>query len=306
MCDPATALTAAGMGMSAVGQISAGNAKSKAINSQAALAVESAKLNVTAAAIDSAAARIDTDAARINQYAAEADAAALQRQGQFEIANAEIQAQVMEYNGLLAENKARLASEAATIEAGQVANFGRALSSTQRTGYAKSGVEVNSGSSVEVIAQSAADVELSRLRTVHTGQLQEAAFLIERDNALINADLLRFQAINTAEQLAFQGRTGVEVSKAGVMLAERRQELVDLGNPIAQTSVDMARQGQGIAAGRAASAVTAGYFGAGQSILGGALDIYDRQKPTAPNETASASAVSTPSATIYDAIGKTI
>jgi hypothetical protein len=93
--------------------------------------------------------------------------------------------------------------EARRLRASQISEYGNQVVSTQRTSYAKAGVEISSGTPGNVIAQTALDAERASLREVFEGDLavsrsqkaakriaKQASKTAEFDQAMIAAKIV--------------------------------------------------------------------------------------------------------------------
>ena len=69
-----------------------------------------------------------------------------------------------------------IAMRNAQINASEIRRRGKKLISKQVVGFAKAGVELASGTPVEVFAETASDTELEALTMVHSGVLQQFGF----------------------------------------------------------------------------------------------------------------------------------
>ena len=94
-------------------------------------------------------------------------------QGQAQAAALERQAATQEANAAIARNNAIAAVQAAEAEADRVDRVRKIQSAKATAAYAKSGVEINEGTPIEVLGDVAAEFELERLFQIHKGKVVE-------------------------------------------------------------------------------------------------------------------------------------
>tara|TARA_R100001594_G_scaffold5297_2_gene16822 strand:- start:428 stop:1009 length:582 start_codon:yes stop_codon:yes gene_type:complete len=112
-----------------------------------------------------------TAATAYGQYqAADAAAQGLAQKAEFEELDAQIQ-----------ENNAILSRQAATADANTIQRQREVMLGRQAAGYAKSGVVINEGSTLEVFGDTAAEFELTRLSRIHQGDVAANAARIAAD-----------------------------------------------------------------------------------------------------------------------------
>jgi hypothetical protein len=91
-------------------------------------------------------------------------------------ANYEYQAQMREYDRVVADNNARSARLAARFESDVFEERLRALKGTQNVKYAKSGVVINQDTPLDVAADTAAKGEMERLAILYRGETEAKSY----------------------------------------------------------------------------------------------------------------------------------
>ena len=94
-------------------------------------------------------------------------------QGQAQAASLERQAATQQANAAVARNNAISAVQAAQAEADRVDRVRKIQMGKATAAYGKSGVQINDGTPIEVLGDTAAEFELERLFQIHKGKVVE-------------------------------------------------------------------------------------------------------------------------------------
>ena len=128
-------------------------------------------------------------------------------QGRMAQQNARYQAQLAEYNAKVSENNAIMQKQAADADADTIDRRRKIALAQGQVSYAKSGVVINEGTTLDVLGDMAAEFELDRLNRLHQGEVQARASLIsaEQDRANAGGLLAQGNAAMTAGLISGAG-----------------------------------------------------------------------------------------------------
>jgi len=108
-------------------------------------------------------------------------------QGRMAQQNANYQAQLANYNAKVSENNAIMQTQAADADADTIDRRRKVALAQGQVSFAKSGVVINEGTTLDVLGGMAAEFELDRLNRLHQGEVQSRANMIgaqqDRSNA---------------------------------------------------------------------------------------------------------------------------
>ena len=153
-------------------------------------------------------------------------------QGRMAQQNARYQAQLAEYNAKVSENNAIMQKQAADADADTIDRRRKIALAQSQVSYAKSGVVINEGTTLDVLGDMAAEFELDRLNRLHQGEVQSRASMIGAQQDRLNAGGLLAQgnAAMTAGLISGAGTLAAGGSRIAMsMPTAKKPNLVSLG-----------------------------------------------------------------------------
>lgn len=128
-------------------------------------------------------------------------------QGRMAQQNANYQAQLANYNAKVSENNAIMQKQAADADADTIDRRRKVALAQSQVSFAKAGVVINEGTTLDVLGGMAAEFELDRLNRLHQGEVQSRASLIsaEQDRANVGGLLAQGNAAMTAGLISGAG-----------------------------------------------------------------------------------------------------
>ena len=182
------------------------------------------------------------------------------QQGRLAAAQGRAEEKFAEFNAKMMEREAKSKMEAARIEEQRVSKRARAIAGRQRAAMAASGIDVSTGTALDILAETASEGYSDRALTLRQGLLQkvdlEAQAAASRAQGKLAKDMGKATRNNAymmaAGQLALTGFTAGSALSAGSGLTSAQQAAFSAGR--GPMSVAGANQW---AAGQAAASSTA-------------------------------------------------
>ena len=142
-------------------------------------------------------------------------------QGRMAQQNAQYQAQLAEYNAKVSENNAIMQKQAADADADTIDRRRKISLAQGQVSYAKSGVVINEGTTLDVLGGMAAEFELDRLNRLHQGEVQSRASMIgaQQDRANAGGLLAQGNAAMTAGLISGAGTLAAGAGRIGMSMS---------------------------------------------------------------------------------------